>query len=636
MPQQILAGCVEKTFEMLGTVLKSSLDSTLNLIRDAFLDDRSASHDIVARLEEIMCLLRRCRLNAALTIQLFSQLFYHINVVLFNWLVSSSGIPYCSRAFGVRLRTRLNYVNEWAYQQGLELAAECHMDRINQAIILLVTPKTVDHIGNLGATCYKLNSVQVRWFLEHIVLDVGEEPILNELIESIVQLAEIHADVMATQDKASVQLEEEPQLQLPFLLPQDGYSPRFFSFYLIRGLSPAFAEVISGLQAQGLCRFLPQNQSSGSWTVYLKAASPTEESTKSKEQTESEMGTLSNSLHEQISMSSMNSLPKRERDSEIVVITINRGTGGIGLSIVAAQGVGEHSIGIYVKKVVDGSAAHRDGRLESGDQLLSVNGQPLIGISQEEAASKMSSSGPIVSFEVYKHAARYNGLYEWLNNPPQAQVSSSGIDSIIQTGQLPPSGQQLTMSNSSENAPFDAVANTQRFSYQNSSASMSSNYSNNAHFNLMKPARNGCAGAMINSTYRMRPQHDSIAATDQQLIKSRSASTSDIYQNPVDKALTVSLTSLQPSSGTTAVPVHCEKYQTSITNSQRSIMPSHYRNIRPIVIQPSRPTPSPTIRQQQQQQQKYHSRSHSPSHLYANSALPSSHCHNSTLKNTLS
>uniref|UniRef100_A0A5S6PRM5 BMA-AFD-1, isoform a; BMA-AFD-1, isoform b n=1 Tax=Brugia malayi TaxID=6279 RepID=A0A5S6PRM5_BRUMA len=641
MPQQILAGCVEKTFEMLGTVLKSSLDSTLNSIRDAFLDDRSASHDLVARLEEIMCLLRRCRLNAALTIQLFSQLFYHINVVLFNWLVSSSGIPYCSRAFGVRLRTRLNYVNEWAYQQGLELAAECHMDRINQAIILLVTPKTVDHIGNLGATCYKLNSVQVRWFLEHIVLDVGEEPVLNELVESVVRLAEIHADVMAAQDKASIQLEEEPQLQLPFLLPQDGYSPD-----LIRGLSPAFAEVISSLQAQGLCRFLPQNQSSGSWTVYLKTASPTEESTKAigslqrlqnKEQTESEMGTLSNSLHEQISMSSMNSLPKRERDSEIVVITINRGTGGIGLSIVAAQGVGEHSIGIYVKKVVDGSAAYRDGRLESGDQLLSVNGQSLIGISQEEAASKMSSSGPIVSFEVYKHAARYNGLYEWLKNPPQAQVSSSGINSSIQTGQLPSSGQQPIMPNSSENASFDAITNTQRFSYQNSNASMNSNYSNNAHFNLMKPARNGCAGTTINSTYQMQPQHDSITATDQQLIKNRSSSTSDIYQNPVDKALTVSLTSLQPSSGTTTVPaVHCEKYQTSTTNSQRSTMPSHYRNIRPIVIQPSRPTPSPTLRQQQQQQQKYHTRSHSPSHLYANSALSSTHCQNSTLKNTLS
>uniref|UniRef100_A0A1I7W4Y3 Afadin n=1 Tax=Loa loa TaxID=7209 RepID=A0A1I7W4Y3_LOALO len=602
MPQQILAGCVEKTFEMLGTVLKSSLDSTLNSIRDAFLDDRSASHDMVARLEEIMCLLRHCRLNAALTIQLFSQLFYYINVVLFNWLVSPSGIPYCSRAFGVRLRTRLGYVNEWAYQQGLELAAECHMDRINQAIILLVTPKTVDQISNLGATCYKLNSVQVRWFLEHIVLDVGEEPVLNELVESIVRLAEIHADAMATQDEASIKLEEEPQLQLPFLLPQDGYSPD-----LIRGLSPAFAEVISGLQAQGLCRFLPQNHSSGSWTVFLKAGSASEESTKM-----------------------IGSLQKlQERDPEIVMVSINRGTGGIGLSIVAAQGIGERSIGIYVKKVVDNSAAHRDGRLESGDQLLSVNGQSLIGISQEEAASKMSSSGPIVSFEVYKHAARYNGLYEWLNNPPQTQVSSSGIHSVVQAGQLPPA-QQSTMPNSSENATVYA-ANTQRFSRQNSATSMASNYSSNSHFN--KPARNGYPGATNNSTYRTRLQDGSITATNQQPIKSRSASTSDIYQNPVDKALTISLTSLQPSSGATTAPVHCEKCQTS-TNSQRSTMPSHYRNVRPIVIQPSRPTPSPTVRQQQQQ---CHSRSHSPSHFYANSALSSSnHCHNSALKNALS
>lgn len=74
---------------------------------------------------------------------------------------------------------------------------------------------------------------KVRWFLEHIVLDVGEEPILKELIESIVRLAEIHADVMATQDEASIQLEEEPQLQLPFLLPQDGYSPGFISFSVL-------------------------------------------------------------------------------------------------------------------------------------------------------------------------------------------------------------------------------------------------------------------------------------------------------------------------------------------------------------------------------------------------------------------
>ncbi|XP_003371199.1 hypothetical protein Tsp_09426 [Trichinella spiralis] len=39
--------------------------------------------------------------------------------------------------------------------------------------------------------------------------------------------------------------------------------------------------------------------------------------------------------------------------------------------------------GIYVKKVVPGSAAAQDGRLQAGDQLLKVNGQSLIGVSQE-------------------------------------------------------------------------------------------------------------------------------------------------------------------------------------------------------------------------------------------------------------
>ena len=48
------------------------------------------------------------------------------------------------------------------------------------------------------------------------------------------------------------------------------------------------------------------------------------------------------------------------------------------------QGIGDANIGIYVKKVVENSAAYRDGRLEMGDQLLSVNGQSLVGISQEQ------------------------------------------------------------------------------------------------------------------------------------------------------------------------------------------------------------------------------------------------------------
>lgn len=50
----------------------------------------------------------------------------------------------------------------------------------------------------------------------------------------------------------------------------------------------------------------------------------------------------------------------------------------------------------------------------------------------------MSSSGPIVSFEVCKHAARYNGLYEWLNNPPQVEVPLPGTHSIMQVSLFNP------------------------------------------------------------------------------------------------------------------------------------------------------------------------------------------------------
>lgn len=48
------------------------------------------------------------------------------------------------------------------------------------------------------------------------------------------------------------------------------------------------------------------------------------------------------------------------------------------------QAVDNPSVGIYVKKVIENTPASKDGRLSIGDQLLSVNGTTLVGISQEE------------------------------------------------------------------------------------------------------------------------------------------------------------------------------------------------------------------------------------------------------------
>jgi len=73
---------------------------------------------ILQVLTTAMTVLRRCRVNAALTIQLFSQLFHFINVWLFNRVVLEPKLQLCSRTWGNKLRKRLVHVQTWAEKQG--------------------------------------------------------------------------------------------------------------------------------------------------------------------------------------------------------------------------------------------------------------------------------------------------------------------------------------------------------------------------------------------------------------------------------------------------------------------------------------------------------------------------------------
>jgi len=74
---------------------------------------------VLHMLSSAMTLLRRCRVNAALTIQLFSQLFHSINMWLFNKLVADSNEAryLCSRQWGFRIRARLAMIENWAEKQ---------------------------------------------------------------------------------------------------------------------------------------------------------------------------------------------------------------------------------------------------------------------------------------------------------------------------------------------------------------------------------------------------------------------------------------------------------------------------------------------------------------------------------------
>lgn len=91
--------------------------------------------DVLHTLTGAMSLLRRCRVNAALTIQLFSQLFHFINMWLFNRLVTDPDSGLCSHYWGAIIRQQLGHIEAWAEKQGLELAADCHLSRIVQVSI---------------------------------------------------------------------------------------------------------------------------------------------------------------------------------------------------------------------------------------------------------------------------------------------------------------------------------------------------------------------------------------------------------------------------------------------------------------------------------------------------------------------
>ncbi|TNM94739.1 hypothetical protein fugu_017498 [Takifugu bimaculatus] len=101
--QDILAHLVQMAFKYLVHCLQADLNNYM----PAFLDDpeehnpqRPKIEDVLHTLTGAMSLLRRCRVNAALTIQLFSQLFHFINMWLFNKLVTDKESGLCCHYWG--------------------------------------------------------------------------------------------------------------------------------------------------------------------------------------------------------------------------------------------------------------------------------------------------------------------------------------------------------------------------------------------------------------------------------------------------------------------------------------------------------------------------------------------------------
>ncbi|XP_058471589.1 afadin [Solea solea] len=386
-----LSHLVHRTYSCLLQCLHNELTKHL----PTFLIDPEQHGNLPARIEMVlntlmnaMSLLRRCRVSPALTIQLFSQLFHFISAWLFNQLISpeASARGLRSHYWGAALRQRLTAIEAWAERQGLELAADCHLGHLIQATTLLTMNKySMQDAKDIQTTCFKLNSVQLQMLLAGYLHANTEPQIPSDLIDAIVTAAEASADSLIRSEGRNIQLEESLDLHLPFLLPEGGYSCD-----TVRGIPQGLREFMEPICQKGLCSLTSQPNSKGDWTVFFRDSNPLAKST----------------------YLAVNKEPK------IVPMTLKKPlNSGMGVSIVAAKGSQRENLGIYIKSIVKGGPAEMNGGLTAGDQLLSVDGQSLVGLSQERAAAIMLQTGPVVTLQVAKFAANYHGLGTLLSEP---------------------------------------------------------------------------------------------------------------------------------------------------------------------------------------------------------------------------
>uniref|UniRef100_A0A3B5RD76 Discs large MAGUK scaffold protein 3 n=1 Tax=Xiphophorus maculatus TaxID=8083 RepID=A0A3B5RD76_XIPMA len=88
----------------------------------------------------------------------------------------------------------------------------------------------------------------------------------------------------------------------------------------------------------------------------------------------------------------------------ILEVNLLKGPKGLGFSI--AGGIGNQHIpgdnSIYITKIIEGGAAQKDGRLQTGDRLLAVNNIVLQDVRHEEAVAALKNTSDMVYLKVAK------------------------------------------------------------------------------------------------------------------------------------------------------------------------------------------------------------------------------------------
>ena len=106
--------------------------------------------------------------------------------------------------------------------------------------------KLADEAKSVFTICSKLNSVQIGAILHHCSVAEGEHTVSVGFTEEMVRLAKMHTDEALLSNGMELNLEEDPNLELKFHIPQHGYASDS-----IWGIPPGLQDYLDPLISAG-------------------------------------------------------------------------------------------------------------------------------------------------------------------------------------------------------------------------------------------------------------------------------------------------------------------------------------------------------------------------------------------------
>ncbi|XP_008301400.1 tyrosine-protein phosphatase non-receptor type 13 [Stegastes partitus] len=135
-----------------------------------------------------------------------------------------------------------------------------------------------------------------------------------------------------------------------------------------------------------------------------------------------------------------------------ITVELRKMSGSLGISISGGVNTNHPNGGIYIKSLVAGGAAERDGRLHTGDRLVEVDGFNFQGFTYQQAVECLSKTAEVVSFVVERESMSL----------PRVSLSAENSSAVPNQTVSPSTSRQRLNSCSSTSTPVITVSGRPR------------------------------------------------------------------------------------------------------------------------------------------------------------------------------